>query len=79
MKITFEFGRKGQHSVRKQNEMLLVTVQELAKQLSEERAGHATTKEQLRDALNDRVVKGHQMRKALTVINGGQARFQLEG
>lgn len=79
MKISFEFGRRGQHSVRKQNEMLLVTVEELARQLTEERAGHAATKGQLREALGARVIKGHQMRQALTVVNGGKARFQLEG
>lgn len=78
MKITFEFGRKAQHSVRKQNEILLVTVEALRQQLEAERAKNTDLEGQLREALGARIAKGHRMRQALTVVNGGQARFQLE-
>jgi hypothetical protein len=78
VKITFDFGRKSQHGIREQNKLLLVTVESLAKQLSETREELAMARGQLRDALSDRVVKGHQMRQGLRVVQGGQARFQLE-
>ena len=79
MKISFEFGRRGQHSVRKQNEMLLMTIEVLTEKLRTEQEARLEIESQLRDALSDRVARGHQMRQGLQVINGGQARFQLEG
>lgn len=78
MKITFEFGRRGQHSVRKQNELLLATVETLTEQLVAAKVELADTREQLNDALADRLARGHQMRQGLRVIQGGPARFQLE-
>lgn len=78
MKITIElWNRKNQHSVRKQNEMLLVTLESMARELAEEREAHAETKKLLREALSTRVAKGHSMRQALKVVEGGQARLQL--
>lgn len=79
MKFTFEFGRRGQHSARKQNETLLLALEAMAQKLTEEQQAHEETKQQLREALSDRVARGHQMRQGLRVVSGGQARFQLEG
>lgn len=79
MKITIElWNRKNQHSIREKNEMLLVTLESMARELAEERKAHEETKELLREALSARVSKGHSMRQALTVVNGDLARFQLE-
>lgn len=79
MRLTLEFGRRGQHSVRKQNEMLMATIEVLTEKLHETQDELVDTKAQLREALSDRVARGHQMRQGLRVVQGGQARFQLEG
>ena len=78
MKFTFEFGRRGQHSVRKQNEALLLAMEAMAQKLTEEQQAHEETRKQLREALEDRLSRGHRMRQGFQVVSGGQARFQLE-
>lgn len=80
MKITIEFGRRNAHSLREQNKRLRAQNELLTDTLLAEKVEHDITKAQLQKALEARVEQRHRSianSQALRVIQGGQARFQL--
>lgn len=79
MKIEISFGRRAKHSAEGQNEALKAALKAVSQELAREQAAHEETKQQLVEALGHRLVNGRRMGQALRVVEGGKARFQLEG
>lgn len=85
------WGRKGQHSAQEVNRNLEVQVQALTEALRREKEESAELKEQLAEALRDRIAKGRRLNsveavqkvvpiKPMSVVNNGEpvpVRFRL--
>lgn len=92
MRLVVEWGRKGRHKAENLNEALRVALEAVTKELAAEREAHGRTKEQLKEALEGRLVARHRAmgagraaveplvmrgRKAVKMVEGGEARWQL--
>jgi hypothetical protein len=71
IKISIGFGRRGQHSMRVQNQNLETQVQVLTGALTKVNEENKELKEQLSEALRERVAKGHRMTsQGLRLVKG---------
>lgn len=88
LKITVGFGRKGQHSMRVRNQHLETQVEALTTALEASNAENGELREQLKEALSERVAKGHRMTSqglrlvqgpVVRAVEGTPGRFQIVG
>lgn len=73
MEIRIAFGRKNQHSLRTRNQNLETQVRVLTEALEKSNEDNEGLRDQLKEALADRIAKGHRL-KAVDMMQG---RLQL--
>ena len=79
IKISVGWGRKGQHSLRTRNQELETQVGALTTALAAEQAENEELREQLKEALVERIKKGHRMNSVGLRLMKGPVMTPIEG